>query len=499
MPPAADAIAGADAPLLMPPEPPVDPSPGGPITAIEYEPVVLEYPPTTPLTSTGRWTVGTLTYTFGGLATVVILLLCGDFAFSMRERSVGPIVILMLNRLKASDTQMAFLFATLPTTLSLIISPIVSYRSDRYRSRWGRRIPFLLWPTPIAAASMIAMGYTEDFGPALQHLLNLPVSSQQSCALACFALLWTIFEVAAVVAGAVLNALINDVVPRAVLGRFYGMFRQVSLGAGIIFNSFIIGAAETHFKAIFISIGLLFFAGFTAMCLTVREGKYPPPPQTTTREGSRVWAATKAYFRECFHLKYYRRLFVGMTLAAAAFIPVNLFAILYAKQINVSLHTYGTLLSLSFFISFFMATPLGWVVDRAHTLPTTMATVAIYALLMILFGMTIHNALSFEIALVSHTVLSGCYWTVSPPLGLALFPRGNFAQFASAAGVVTSLFTIAFTPFLGRLLDMTHHEYRLTFLVAGAFGIAGLGTLMLVYRDFKRFGGPTAYAAPGES
>jgi hypothetical protein len=63
---------------------------------------------------------------------------------------------------------------------------------------------------------------------------------------------------------------------------------------------------------------------------------------------------------------------------------------------------------------------------------------------------------------------------------------------------VTSLFTIAFTFVLGRLLDLTHHDYRLTFFVAGGFGLVAVGTLMIVYRDFKHFGGPANYIAPGE-
>lgn len=38
----------------------------------------------------------------------------GDFAYSMRERSVGPIVQLMLKRLQASGALIATLFSTLP-------------------------------------------------------------------------------------------------------------------------------------------------------------------------------------------------------------------------------------------------------------------------------------------------------------------------------------------------------------------------------------------------
>jgi hypothetical protein len=39
-----------------------------------------------------------------------------------------------------------------------------------------------------------------------------------------------------VIANAVFGGLINDVVPPALIGRFFGLFRAVSLLAGIIFN-----------------------------------------------------------------------------------------------------------------------------------------------------------------------------------------------------------------------------------------------------------------------
>ena len=322
----------------MPPAMVTDPANASPITAVEYEPAQVAFEQifddSNPASS--KWAVGTLTYTTGGLIVLFTLLLCGDFAYAMRERSVGPVVQLMLKRLNASDTLMAFLFSTLPTALSLIISPIVSYRSDHFRSRWGRRIPFLLAPTPIAAGAMIGIAYTEDIGSWLQHFLHLGSASQRSCSLASFGVMWTLFEVAAVVAGAVLGGLINDVVPRRVLGRFFGMFRQVSLGAGIIFNYWIFKQAETHYKAIFIGIGLLFFFGFAIMCLTVREGEYPPAERASAGDGSRLWNATRTYFRQCFKLSYYRWMFAGLMFAAATFMPVNLFSLLYAKKINMS-------------------------------------------------------------------------------------------------------------------------------------------------------------------
>src|SRR5439155_4988449 len=102
--------------------------------------------------------------------------------------------------------------------------------------------------------------------------------SSAAVVLATFGVFWTIFEFATVAANALFTALINDVVPVAVLGRFYGLFRALSLIAGMIFNFWLIGKAEIHYTLLFVTIGVLYGGGFLLMCLKVREGEYPPAP-----------------------------------------------------------------------------------------------------------------------------------------------------------------------------------------------------------------------------
>ncbi len=82
----------------------------------------------------------TLTYTTAGLV-VVFWLLWGDFAWSMRDRAIPPTVQLLLNKFGASDMIAGLLFGSLPPAIGLILGPIISYKIDRHRGRWGRRIP----------------------------------------------------------------------------------------------------------------------------------------------------------------------------------------------------------------------------------------------------------------------------------------------------------------------------------------------------------------------
>ena len=97
------------------------------------------------------YTIGTLSYTLSTLCTLFFLLLLGDLVWSMKERSVAQIVQLMFKRHGASDMINGLMMVSLPNALGLLLGPVISYKSDHCRSRWGRRIPYLLFTTPIAA------------------------------------------------------------------------------------------------------------------------------------------------------------------------------------------------------------------------------------------------------------------------------------------------------------------------------------------------------------
>ena len=107
-----------------------------------------------------RWSVGSLTYTSAGLVVLFLLLLLGDFGWMMRERSIVPLGQLLLKKFHTSDLMISMLFGSIPAGLTIIIWPIVSVWSDRTRSRWGRRIPSLFWPTPVVTGAMVGVAYS---------------------------------------------------------------------------------------------------------------------------------------------------------------------------------------------------------------------------------------------------------------------------------------------------------------------------------------------------
>lgn len=444
-----------------------------------------------------RWHAGTLTYTLGGIVVLFCWLLWGDFAWSLKERSVVPMAQLFLRNFGASDTLNALLIGTLPSLIAAVLQPIVSYRSDRHRGPRGRRIPFLLWTTPIAAAGMIGIGFTPQLATLLHSSLGAHSPGVSPLALLLFGVFWVLFEFGQLVTNVIFLALINDVVPQPFLGRFFGLFRAISLGAGILFNYTVLKHADVHFTLIFFCLGIVYFGALLLMSFRVREGDYPPPPPVESGGAlTSFLTAARGYLRDCFSKPYYAWVFLAYNLGFVAFVPVNLYSLFFAKSLDVSLETYGKLIALTYVISLAISYFLGALADRFHPLRVGLVTSAAYAVLGIWGGLAIRDTSSFAFAFVAHGVLSGCFFTTTASLGQRLFPRVRFAQFYSALLLVQAL-GMALVPFvIGKVLDHSHHAYRLTFLAAGILSILSVIASLVVNRYLVRYGGPKNYQPP---
>lgn len=431
------------------------------------------------------WRVGTLTYTAGALGMLFFWLLWGDFAWSLKERSVTAIVQLLLRRFEASDLLVGLLIGSIPSLLNLVVTPIVSYRSDRHRSRWGRRIPFLAIPTPIAALAMIGLAFCPPIGASLHEFLGHYSPGVNIVTLWCFAFFWMIFEVATVVANAVLVALINDVVPAALLGRFQGLFRALSLIAGIIFNYWIFARAETHYHWIFITIGTVYGLGFLLMCINVKEGEYPYP---TEEDGNRAVfsEAVKIYFKESFSRSFYIWIFMAMNLPMLAFVPVNIYSVYFAKSVGMTMDLYGKCIAITFAISLTMSYFIGWLADRFHPVRVGMVAAGLYAAVTLMGSVLATTSDWFSVALIAHGVLAGTWMTATASLGQRLYPKARFAQFASAQAMIYSLGIISITPVVGSFLDYTGRDYRFTLLIAGSLAAIGAFSTWVLLRRMEK-------------
>ncbi len=426
------------------------------------------------------WTVGTLTYTFSGIVTLFSLLLLGDFASSIKGRSVFQLVQLMFKTYGASDFLNTLMIVSLPCVLGLVLSPIVSVHSDRCRSRWGRRIPYLALTTPVAALAIAGFAYSPAIGRAVAELLGTEANPAILWTLGIF---WGLFEAATVISGAIFGALVNDVVPHQLLGRFYGLFRIVSLLCGILFNFWFLGFAATHSHVLFLSVAIVYGVGFLYMCLKVKEGEYPPPEKTERRG---IFSSIAEYCRECYSKPYYLLIYFFGTAMALSISPVNSFSMFYAQDLKIDMDIYGKFLAVTYMISFVLSYFLGMLADRIHPLRASILFMGLYCVMGIVSFFFIHDTTSYGVAFIAHGVLAGGYLTVSASLFQRLLPRAQFAQFSSAGGLINSIVMILLVPVIGKFLDWTGHQYRYTYLLGGVLALLSVILGVLLYGQFRK-------------
>jgi len=452
--------------------------------------------PTLPEASGAKkiWRVGTLSYTLAGLVVLFFWLLAGDFTWSMRDRAVPPVMQILFKRFGASDTLTGLLITSLPAALGIIIGPIVAYKSDRLRSPWGRRIPFLILPIPFVVLSMIGLAFSTQLGGKLDHFLGPWSAGFNASVLMFIGLFWTVFEICCLTGNSVFGALVNDVVPEAVIGRFYGLFRALSLIAGIAFFFKLLGVAEAHVAWVFLGIGGLYGVGFSLMCLKVKEGEYPPPPAPV--EGRRHFSAIKTYFKDGFGHSYYLWFFAICVFGGLASLPFNLYSFFYAKSIGMSTDAYGKYIALTYACSLLLSYPLGIWADKFHPLRLSMVCLAIYAVVMLCGGIFATNVSMFALFFVIHGVVSGSFFTASASIAQRVLPRLKFAEICSVAGVLIGLCNMVFAPACGMFLDHMHHNYRYTFFACAFLTLLALGSYWGLYRRFLSYGGPDHYVAP---
>lgn len=453
-------------------------------------------PIASPASEPKRWHAGTLTYTTAGLSVLFFWLLWGDFGFYLKERAAPATLTVLLKHYKASDYVVGLLLVGLPQLMQIIVGPVISYYSDRHRGRWGRRIPFLLTLTPVAVISMIGMAFSPVIGRWFFHETGGWLMGEHASIIASFGIFWGVFEFCSFVCTFAFLGLVNDVVPRPVISRFFGLFRVISVSAGLVFSSFLFGRLETHSMAIFLGLGALYGVLFTAMCLRVKEGGYPPLIAPAAGAARGLVPVARMYFRECFALSYYRWYFISTALFYMATVPINTFYIYYARSLHMSMDSLGNCISLLLVVSLIQSYPIGWLSDKFHPIRLTIVALGLYATATLLAFMLVHNAATFGIAYVVSGSLTGFWVTAVQPLWSHLFPTQKYTTFYSAMFIGNSLAQLIIGPVSGWLLDYMNHEYRYLFLSAGILTVLSLLATLIVYRRFMAYGGPKGYDAP---
>ena len=442
------------------------------------------------------WTIGTLSYTTKGLVILFSWLLVGDFVWAMRERAIGPVSQVMLKKYGASDFIVGLLLVSFPSAIGLFLTPVISCWSDRCRTRWGRRIPFLIIPTPIAALAIIGFAFSPMIGEWFHNMVGASPDTMNMFVLGTFGVFWTIFEISAIVANTVFGGLINDVVPHNVIGRFYGLFRAASLLAGIFFFYVLMGKVEDYYVAIYLGLSVFYGVGFTTMCFKVKEGEYPAPTSMYGQKGVHLFKSVKSYFYECFSSSYYVWYYMMLTMAICAMTAPFMFSVYAAQSFGLSLGDYGLCLVFTYIGSLVLSYPLGILVDKFH--PLRMSLIALFLhMLITLYGFIfVVGPISFAVIFTIQGIFAGTYLTCVSGLAPLIFPKASFTQIGSACFMMNSIFAMIFAAVFGKFLDIIGHQYQYTFGVGCIFSVLALIAGILLYRGFISYGGFMGYIPP---
>jgi len=452
---------------------------------------------------------GTLSYSKTAVAMLFGWLLWGDFCFTLMETVVPSILPLKLKGLGCSNWLMGLIMTTAPGILNMTVCPWVSFKSDRHRGRWGRRIPFIIWTMPFLCACLALLGWSDDITTWLRN--NATILSDVTPAtmtIALIALFLIMFQFFNMFVASVLCYLFNDVVPQQFLGRFIGAFRIVGIGAGALYNYFIFKYAESHMREIFIGAAILYLIGFGLTCLMVKEGEYPPIEGESAVE-SRGIAGIRTFFRECFSHKFYWLIFTVSAVNAVT-LPMGTFTVFFQKEMGLTLDQIGKLTAASsvamMVAMFFVAT----FVDRWHPLRTTVYSLVFSAIGISMSWIWIFVTLpgNYFFWLSLGTLLIAAFQSsitiVSTlPKDMRLFPKSRFGQFCSAQAMLRSLATVAAGISTGLFIDGikwlcrgSDFAYRFNFLWTLFFTVAAAGVALYTYRYWYKLGGDAHYQPP---
>lgn len=453
---------------------------------------------------------GNLVYTRRGLFAVFAWLLWGDFCFTLMEAIVPSILPLKLKGLDASNWAIGLIMSTLPGIFNTTICPWISFKSDRYRSRWGRRIPFILSTLPFLTLSLVLIGFSDDIGRWVHNaFFSGSTIRQTSVVVILLAVFAGCFDLFNMFVASVFYYLFNDVVPESHLGRLMGWFRFVSTVSSGLYNFFIFKYALSHMHLIYLGVAVLYAVGFGLMCLRVKEREYPPPddlaPSPSLLQDIRTFA------RECYSSRFYWDLFLYTMFGAVGGTILGNFGTFFSLSLGLTLDQIGKLGAITLWSVASALVFAGVLVDRWHPVRV------------VAYGAAMGAFLAFNnwIWLFVEPPSAGFYfWTtiaVLPfgmfslaisgaaalPREMKLFPRERFGQFCGAQSLIRSVGTMLGGLLAGLFLDGVRrffpegqYAYRFLFLWSGTFTVIAFYFHYRGFRVWKRLGGEAGYQPP---
>jgi maltose/moltooligosaccharide transporter len=439
---------------------------------------------------------GTLAYTKEQLFQLFFWLCLNDFTITMLQDPIGFGGFLQKDH-GATNTQIA-IFGTIGTIMNCWINPFFSVWSDRTRTKWGRRRPFLLIATPPLALFIMVMPYM----PTLEHyLLRFPSMSAFFKAIPmdgsvfmvglCTLVITTFNSIV----GTLFSYLYWDVVPQEVLGRWTSMTRIVGAIAGFIWQFFFFGLADHHMKALCVCMSIFALTIYLASVLMVKEGEYAPVDKH--EKGGPWFASIRAYFVECFSDRFYLWIFGGFAFASINWGTGNYIGFYLRYNLGLDYDAMGKMNAWPGLLTIVLGYFLGSMTDRLHPMKVFVPSFVILGLIYVGSFFFIYDKWSYLFWSCLTTVGQFANGVTYGALLPQIFPREKFGQFCSANATCSMIVNLLLGLPMARMFDLLHSNYRYAYLVA-AFSMFGAGAMfMKVARNYEARNGkaPVPHAA----
>ena len=435
----------------------------------------------------------------GGLFFLFFCLLFGGFSYSMLAYVLIPTLMpIILDDMGADGALIGLIVGSIPAAMNMVMNPILSTNSDRFRSRWGRRIPFLAVAAPFVTLFMILIGWMPQIVEILHRWSFFARFDIRLFGLVLICVVGVLFQFFNLIVGSIYYYLLPDVIPQRMLGRFMSLMNIAFACSGFVFNYFLMEYARTAAPWVFTGVGLFFLVSYLFMCLNVREGSYPPP-EVLTRSGDpwyrRFPEWLKGDFAESFGSLFFVMLFTGTALNQTSTACRNIFNLLFAtKELMLTEAQFGKVMGVGALISLAVMVVVGYVMDKLHPLRIYIASGLLVILVNILGYFWVYDYKSFYVIGILIVIVYSIQNLSNVPMFAALFPRERFGQFSSANAMLNSLFMIVANYLGGLAVD--YFGYRFIFVWDTFFTLLATCALLYVYVIFLRRGGCKNYTPP---
>lgn len=445
------------------------------------------------------YSIGTLHYSLLGVILVSFWLIIGGSCFSLLAWMMVPTILpLSLNEFNASGATIGLIVGSIPSAMNFVMNPILSTTSDRTRTKWGRRIPFLIIATPFVAGFVIILGWTPKLAVILHDSGFLPSVNLPLLGIGMIAICAVIFQFFNLIVGSIYYYIFADVIPHRFIGRYMAAMNFCGMVTAMIFNLFVMPRVEENLPMVYTIVGVTYFITFMLMCIFVKEGEYPPP-DLPVNDGLPVYARVfnwiSIYFRQCYRHPFFIFLFLGTALNNASTTCRQVFNLLFAtKELNMSVAQYGKVMAVGSFVAMGVILLVGYIMDKIHPLRVFMASGVIVILANIWGYCFVFDYKSFFIVGIAIIAVYAIQNVSNGPVFVALFPPDKYGQFCSANAMMNAGLLI-FANFLGGVA-IDKFGYRFIFIWDTVFTIAATMSLIYVYIKWKQYGGAKNYVPP---